>query len=413
MTGRTVGETAPSDGGRPTVGLALIARDEERTLPRLLAGCDGAFDEVVLIDTGSVDGTIGRFERWAETQPATHCHVGHFTWIDDFAAARQAAFDALSTDWCCWADCDDVLTGAGALRGLAARAAAGVVAIAGRYDYGPGENARHIRLVRAAAARWEGEIHESLSVVATDGRIENAPDDVLRWTHLPIRSGDAKPRLRKDLEILERQVAANPEDPRAVFYLAQTRRDLGDRAGAIETYQRRVALTGYDEEQFWAAYQLGVLLLEETWSDGMTALMEAWELRPTRMEPVQRLSAEYRLRGMYRIAHALATAGRDAQRPDDWLFIADWVYDWGMLFEYSITSYWVGDYAAALAACNRLLQRDDLPALHRSQTVANRRYAASGVARRAVARGSRTYRAPSGRSSSTRRGAGATGTTDA
>jgi cysteinyl-tRNA synthetase len=37
------------------VGRALIARDEESTLPYLLATCEGAFDEVVLVDTGSSD----------------------------------------------------------------------------------------------------------------------------------------------------------------------------------------------------------------------------------------------------------------------------------------------------------------------------------------------------------------------
>jgi hypothetical protein len=61
MTGRTVSAPAPTSGGRPTVGLALIARDEEATLPRLPAGCDGAFDEVVLIlETGDHAFRAGR-----------------------------------------------------------------------------------------------------------------------------------------------------------------------------------------------------------------------------------------------------------------------------------------------------------------------------------------------------------------
>ena len=38
-----------------TVGLAIIARDEADTLPGLLESVRGAFDQVVLCDTGSTD----------------------------------------------------------------------------------------------------------------------------------------------------------------------------------------------------------------------------------------------------------------------------------------------------------------------------------------------------------------------
>jgi hypothetical protein len=53
-----------------------------------------------------------------------------------------------------------------------------------------------------------------------------------------------------------------------------------------------------------------------------------------------------------------------------------------MLFEYSITSYWVGEFDAALAACDRLLARTDLPDLHREQTRRNHTICAEAVARR-------------------------------
>lgn len=176
---------------RPTVGLGLIARDEERTLPRLLASCDGAFDEVVLVDTGSQDATIARFEQWAATQPGTVCRVEHFRWIDDFAAARQVALDALSTDWCVWADCDDELQGAQELRGAAAAADPETVALTARYDYVPTEHAQHVRLIRRGRGRWHGVVHE---VLAVDGRVDRLPGNGVRWVHLPAKLEGGKPR---------------------------------------------------------------------------------------------------------------------------------------------------------------------------------------------------------------------------
>jgi len=55
-------------GRRPTLGLSLIARDEERFLPGLLESIDGAFDQVALLDTGSTDRTVEIFTDWASRQ---------------------------------------------------------------------------------------------------------------------------------------------------------------------------------------------------------------------------------------------------------------------------------------------------------------------------------------------------------
>src|ERR1700694_5674066 len=115
--------------GGPSLGLALIARDEENSLPRLLASCAGAFDEIVLVDTGSEDATVARFEEWAATQPGTRCEVAHFEWCDDFAAARQFADDLLESDWHVWADCDDQIRGAEHLRRLVSEAGADTAAL--------------------------------------------------------------------------------------------------------------------------------------------------------------------------------------------------------------------------------------------------------------------------------------------
>ena len=367
---------------QPTVGLGLIARDEEETLPRLLASCDGAFDEVVLVDTGSTDATVARFEAWAQTQPGTRCRVLHFAWIDDFAAARQVALDALESDWTSWADCDDELRGARELRGAAAAASPEIAGLTARYDYAPTEHARHVRLLRRGHGRWHGAIHEVLEVRGTVGAIA---DEVVRWVHLPVgRDGNPKPRMRRDLEILQRQVATEPGNERAVFYLAQTHRDLGEREEAIALYERRAEMDGWDEETFYARYQAGLLLVDLDWPRAMAALIDAWQMRPARIEPLQALSANLRVHGSYEAAHLFATRGLGRPQPSDGLFVASWVYDWGMLFELSITAYWVGQPGAALNACDTLLARDDLPELHRSQTEHNRRACIDAIARRAV-----------------------------
>lgn len=367
----------------PTVGLGLIARDEEQTLPRLLASCDDAFDEVVLVDTGSSDATVARFEAWAATQERTRCRVIPFVWVDDFGLARQVALAALESDWCVWADCDDVLHGARELRSEAADAAAGIAGLTARYDYGPREFARHVRLLRRGMGRWHGAVHEALEV---RGPVAPLARDHVRWVHLPVACEGVKPRLRRDREILLRQVAESPDDARGVFYLAQTHRDLGEIDAAVALYERRSSMPGWDEERFYAKFQAGTLLADSDWPRAMATLIAAWELRPQRLEPLQALSANLRVHGSYEAAHLFARRGIGCAEPPDALFVASWVYDWGMLFELSITAYWVSELTMALAACDALLARDDLPALHRGQTEHNRRACIDAIARRAVDR---------------------------
>jgi hypothetical protein len=55
------------------------------------------------------------------------------------------------------------------------------------------------------------------------------------------------------------------------------------------------------------------------------------------------------------------------------------VYRWGLLFEYSICAYWVGDFGKSFEACEALLKLDDLPEPYRAQTRRNREHAARAM----------------------------------
>ena len=65
----------------------MIVRDEARCLERCLASARPWVDGIVVLDTGSVDATVEIARRHG-------ARVAHFAWIDDFAAARNAALAA-------------------------------------------------------------------------------------------------------------------------------------------------------------------------------------------------------------------------------------------------------------------------------------------------------------------------------
>ena len=84
------------------LSVCLIARNEEKSLPRALASVRGIADEVVVVDTGSTD-------RTAEIAKQSGAVVCHFPWCDDFSAARNVAIDHAKGDWIFWLDADEEL----------------------------------------------------------------------------------------------------------------------------------------------------------------------------------------------------------------------------------------------------------------------------------------------------------------
>ena len=43
------------------------------------------------------------------------------------------------------------------------------------------------------------------------------------------------------------------------------------------------------------------------------------------------------------------------KRPDDALFFEGWIYDYGVLEEYAVNAYWLGQYDECLNACRTIL----------------------------------------------------------
>jgi tetratricopeptide (TPR) repeat protein len=275
-----------------TVGLAIIALNEEESLPRLLASIEGAFDRVVLLDTGSEDATVDVFSEWAEAEQLKSedftYGVDRFAWIDDFGAARRAADDLLMEeplDWTCWADCDDVVIGAGNLRRVAAEAAPEVSAFYFDYDYGRDEAGnclsllRRERLVRAGKGRWRDRIHEAQEV---DGAIQFVSPDIAVWRHeKPLEQlGNSGPR---NLRILEKWLDEEPENSRVLAYVGTEKMALHDFDAALPYFERYLALRHtWDEERAQIIRKAAVCLMATNRPAQAASLaLEAVELVPT------------------------------------------------------------------------------------------------------------------------------------
>src|SRR4051794_6298576 len=74
-----------------------------RYLPGCFESLAGQVNEIVVVDTGSTDGSL----EWARAQGA---QVHSLPWRDDFAAARNEALDRVRSDWVLYIDADERLS---------------------------------------------------------------------------------------------------------------------------------------------------------------------------------------------------------------------------------------------------------------------------------------------------------------
>lgn len=193
------------------ISLCMIVRDEEAVLGRLLEKVSPVMDEIVIVDTGSSDGTRDIALKYTPL-------VFDFQWKDDFAAARNFACEKASMEYWMWLDADDMITDGNIerIRKLKEELESDTDVVMMKYAAGFDETGaasfsyyRERILRKAMGFVWKGRVHEAITpagkIVHTDVEIE----------HRKERAGDPDRNLR----IYERMIAEGESfDARSTFY---------------------------------------------------------------------------------------------------------------------------------------------------------------------------------------------------
>lgn len=90
------------DGNKQTISLCMIVKDEADWIGQCLDSVRGLVSEMIVVDTGSTDKTV---DIAREKGAAVH----KFTWINDFAAARNLSLSLATGDWILVLDADETL----------------------------------------------------------------------------------------------------------------------------------------------------------------------------------------------------------------------------------------------------------------------------------------------------------------
>jgi len=97
-----IGPMTASRGGRGTISLCMIVKDEARHLPAVLQSVRPLVDEIVVVDTGSSD-------RSADIARVFGARLFSFPWNGSFSEARNFSLTQANCDWILVLDADEVL----------------------------------------------------------------------------------------------------------------------------------------------------------------------------------------------------------------------------------------------------------------------------------------------------------------
>lgn len=327
-----------------TIGLVVLVRDEADQIAEFAAAVKPHIAAWTIIDTGSTDGTSEAVEKaFADIPGVLHRRE----WVS-FAHNRTEALELAkgTADYLLMLDADHRLHAEGPMPNLTDDSY--LIKIGGDFEW------RLPLLVKGDLDwRYEGAAHAYLT--GGDGRTQGDLDAL--WIESPRKESPRSDKIERDALLLEADI-----DPRTVFYLAQTYRDLGHKREAADLYRLRVRISAANQQDvFWACYQEGLLRLE---IDGLAAavpvLLEAWQRRPTRSESLWKLAREYRLSGQPDLALLFANQAVAVPDTTDNGFVLRWIYRWGARMERALAAEATGDTETA-AADFQLLHELELP----------------------------------------------------
>ncbi len=363
-----------------TIGFVAIVKDEATVIGRCLDSVRALIDYVLIVDTGSSDGTQSVILRWLEENglPGQVLDRPWRNFRDNRNESLEALRQVAEVDYALTIDADEYLVyepgfDATAFKdALPAADAYHVMTLHGDYRY------RRMQIFSNRMPFYYKDVLHSYLVPPEGARVAMAKGFYDYYTYDGARAKDPR-KFHKNAEVLERELATatDPRDiARYTFYLAQSYRDAGIHDKARDNFFKRAGMGFWQEEVCLSWLYAGYAMerLGQLPELALSVYLKAYEAGPHRAETLHAAARICRTMKSYHHGYLLAKAGIELTEPDT-LFVDSSVYSWRMLDEFQICAHWSGHIDDAVEAAERLLSEARFPEDQRERIEANAAYA--------------------------------------
>jgi len=332
----------------------MIVKNESKVIERCLNSVKPIIDYWVIVDTGSDDGTQEIIKNCMKGIPGELCER---PW-ENFAHNRNEALGLAQGkgDYVLFIDADEEFV----YDENFVMPCLDMDSYFINIEFGGTRYYRLLLVNNQFDWKWKGVVHEYLDSSALGKGILKGVTNVVRTDGSRSQNPE---KFRNDAKTLKKALETEPNNARYVFYLAQSYKDAGEMELALRFYGKRAEMGGWDQEVFWALYQVAFLQdqLEMPMDVVVKGYTDAYLYRPTRAEPLARLATYFRLQRNYLMAYAVADVGALISKPDDVLMLEEWVYDYWLTYERAFNGYWIGRHEESYELCKELLENPKCP----------------------------------------------------
>lgn len=349
------------------LALNFICKNESHVIQKMLESIKSITDLIVVNDTGSTDGTQELIKKFGEDNNIpTYVFERAF---DSFENSRNHAMDKLrsvvndigwdpNSVWGYWIDCDEsMIIDQKFNKNQFNKDLYMINTYIGSMKY-----TRNTFFRVSKPFKWYGPVHEFIICEdknITSGLVEGLTVDVkmtgASW------QGNIPAKYLSHAHTLERYINENRQDPRWIFYTAQSYHDSASIPDnreeneerlrrALKYYKERVnRLDGYAEEVFYSQYRIGTImrLLEEPWNLTHQEFLKAYSMDPMRAEPIKGIIDYYLQVGEWNLAYLYTKFAKvnfhgKNPYPQRLLFVDESLYVWKFAEAHAAACFYTG-----------------------------------------------------------------------
>lgn len=349
---------------KPHIALLIMMKNEEKRIHVTLESIVGFVDSVVVYDTGSTDNTLKILKEFTEKHKIPlRLKEGDFV---NFSESRNVSLDYADSfediDFILLMDINDELRGGNHLRefSIAEMGTKNTAYLVCQHWYsGQYDKYFNNRFMKARTGwRYKGVVHEYLSNDTGSNEVYKMSDDIILFQDRTLDDDKSGKRFVKDKELLLIDYKKTPDEPRTLFYLAQTCSCLGQSEDAFYYYKLRSEVEGFQEEKFHSFLKCGNISenLKHDWYTSFEYYMKAIE-HSNRAEPLIKIAQYYANINKWALAYTFIKHACSLEYPvHSILFVDKHAYDYTRWHIMGIVGYYCGKYEDGKAACLKAIE---------------------------------------------------------